>query len=76
MHNIITITGTTQGGTFDLEIDGLVQERRDSIANALELRLCCTNHRNDHVNDSSRMTEYQHHDSSIKPRWMGLLPNM
>ena len=23
--------------------DGLVQERRNSIANALELRLCCTN---------------------------------
>ena len=26
-------------------IDGLVQERRNSIANALELRLSCTNHR-------------------------------
>ena len=25
------------------EIDGLVQERRNSIANALELRLSCTN---------------------------------
>ena len=24
-------------------IDGLVQERRNSIANALELRLCCSN---------------------------------
>ena len=26
-----------------LHIDGLVQERRNSIANALELRLSCTN---------------------------------
>ena len=26
-----------------LKIDGLVQERRNSIANALELRLSCTN---------------------------------
>ena len=26
-----------------LYIDGLVQERRNSIANALELRLSCTN---------------------------------
>ena len=25
-------------------IDGLMQERRNSIANALELRLSCTNH--------------------------------
>ena len=25
------------------DIDGLVQERRNSIANALELRLSCTN---------------------------------
>ena len=25
------------------QIDGLVQERRNSIANALELRLSCTN---------------------------------
>ena len=28
---------------FALYIDGLVQERRNSIANALELRLSCTN---------------------------------
>ena len=27
----------------DIYIDGLVQERRNSIANALELRLSCTN---------------------------------
>ena len=27
----------------DMHIDGLVQERRNSIANALELRLSCTN---------------------------------
>ena len=27
----------------DLDIDGLMQERRYSIANALELRLSCTN---------------------------------
>ena len=27
----------------DAYIDGLVQERRNSIANALELRLSCTN---------------------------------
>ena len=27
------------------DIDGLVQERHNSIANALELRLSCTNHR-------------------------------
>ena len=26
-----------------LNLDGLVQERRSSIANALELRLSCTN---------------------------------
>ena len=26
-----------------LHIDGLVQERRNSIANAMELRLSCTN---------------------------------
>ena len=26
-----------------VHIDGLEQERRNSIANALELRLCCTN---------------------------------
>ena len=26
-----------------LDIDGLVQERRNSIANAMELRLSCTN---------------------------------
>ena len=28
---------------FRLQIDGLVQERRNSIANAPELRLSCTN---------------------------------
>ena len=28
---------------YDRYIDGLVQERRKSIANALELRLSCTN---------------------------------
>ena len=28
---------------FNIAIDGLVQERRNSIANALELRLSCTN---------------------------------
>ena len=28
-------------------IDGLVQKRRNSIANALELRLSCTTHRYD-----------------------------
>ena len=28
---------------IDLDINGLVQERRNSIANALELRLSCTN---------------------------------
>ena len=28
---------------FTVHIDGLVQERRNSIANALELRLSCTN---------------------------------
>ena len=27
---------------LDLQTDGLVQERRNSIANALELRLSCT----------------------------------
>ena len=26
-----------------VRMDGLVQERRNSIANTLELRLCCTN---------------------------------
>ena len=30
-------------GTHGDEIDGLVQESRNSIANALELRLFCTN---------------------------------
>ena len=29
--------------TLNFNIDGLVQERRNSIANALELRLSCTN---------------------------------
>ena len=28
---------------FRHDVDGLVQERRNSIANALELRLSCTN---------------------------------
>ena len=28
---------------YSQQIDGLVQERRNSIANALELRLSCTN---------------------------------
>ena len=31
------------GMAESLHIDGLVQERRNSIANALELRLSCTN---------------------------------
>ena len=38
-------------GRVGWHIDGLVQERRNSIANALELRLSCTNpsmHRNFH----------------------------
>ena len=29
---------------YQVHIDGLVQERCNSIANALELRLSCTNH--------------------------------
>ena len=32
-----------RGRISELHIDGLVQERRNSIANALELRLSCTN---------------------------------
>ena len=28
---------------WKLDIDGLMQERRNSIANALELRISCTN---------------------------------
>ena len=28
---------------FEFHIDGLVQERHNSIANALEMRLSCTN---------------------------------
>ena len=31
-----------KSGPID-HVDGLVQERHNSIANALELRLCCTN---------------------------------
>ena len=30
-------------GQYDQYIDGLVQERRNSIADLLELRLSCTN---------------------------------
>ena len=38
-----TITSPDPSDTGDIIINGLVQERRNSIANALELRLSCTN---------------------------------
>ena len=34
---------STIGGVYWRYIDGLMQERRNSIANTLELRLSCTN---------------------------------
>ena len=37
------VTATHGSGTCRSHIDGLVQERRNSTANALELRLSCTN---------------------------------
>ena len=38
---VYSITKTTYGKQH---LNGLVQERRNSITNALELRLSCTNH--------------------------------
>ena len=44
MDRWIQIPGTWKYALFnEHHIDGLVQERRNSIANALELRLSCTN---------------------------------
>ena len=56
---------------FNLHYDGLVQERRNSIANALELHLSCTtpsiwgtgvgdDHGDDHDHDN--------HDDSVNDR--------
>ena len=39
----LNLTWNTYTNIFDAHIDGLVQERRNSIANTLELRLSCTN---------------------------------
>ena len=41
LHNRNSYNG--QMASFNVYIDGLVQERRNSIANALELHLSCTN---------------------------------
>ena len=43
VRNELQYTCKTYGGPVYWQIDGLVQERRNSIANALELRLSCTN---------------------------------
>ena len=44
---VVDVVVCTEGSCYNLppadEINGLVQERRNSIANALELRLSCTN---------------------------------
>ena len=42
-YTFVTIDTTTVGIRNWLNIDGLAQGRRNSIANALELRLPCTN---------------------------------
>ena len=39
----VTWTGMTHSLTHETQIDGLMQKRRNSTANALELRLTCTN---------------------------------
>ena len=43
MTEPLTINSTWQPYRVSDHVDGLVQERRNSIANALELRLSCTN---------------------------------
>ena len=41
---------------FNLQIDGLVQERPNSIANTLELRLFCTNPSKSKMCDSESLS--------------------
>ena len=73
--------GAVQGMPYphnnDCHIDGLVQERRNSIANALELRLSCTNPltwASQHLQCSNslfRLTSQRKHQSStlVWPLW-------